>query len=74
MGGRNALESAWWLTARQLQATDTCDRALDAWQRVITEFPKQWVGYQGVADTLNHHGRHAEADGFVVEHAPIVCR
>jgi tetratricopeptide (TPR) repeat protein len=55
-------------SARRLQATDTCDRALEAWRRVITEFPKQWVGYQGVADTLSHHGRNAEADEFVAEH------
>jgi tetratricopeptide (TPR) repeat protein len=56
-------------TARRLQATDKCDRALDAWSRVITEFPKQWVGYQGVADTLGQFGRNAEADDFVAENA-----
>jgi predicted Zn-dependent protease len=55
-------------SARRLQATDTCDRALEAWRRVITEFPKQWVGYQGVADTLSHHGRNTEADEFVAEY------
>jgi tetratricopeptide (TPR) repeat protein len=56
-------------TARRLQATDTCDRALEAWRRIIAEFPKQWVGYQGVADTLSYHGRNADADEFIAEHA-----